>query len=346
MRASFILAAVLASSLVVAQNDTKGQQQLVGGTGQFGTTYSLKNGLNFAILAGRYSVAPYNSYGALSVDNDHKLVVLDLAIKNATPQDQFFNPDSMFTLVDDKDQVYPDSGSLMLESQGNKDFSATLRPGQGLGQPALKDPLHIAFIVPAKARINKIMLNVGRLNTNEQVVRYLLVAPPAKPSAPDAPKNFLAPLPDYMRDPADSWGATALEEGKGAPNVFLPTGAYEVRFDGLTSTTDAIFNGAAPDDGKTYVVMAITARHPMTGEIGLFDLEGGDAPQWQIKDADGEVYKPIGYRKSKADEDPDHTFHLNDEYSFRVVFALPRSAKPKTLTIGAGNGHRYTLAAG
>jgi len=45
---------------------------------------------------------------------------------------------------------------------GNKGVVGTLRPGQGVGQPGLKDGLHLIFTVPGIVRIVKIMVNNGR----------------------------------------------------------------------------------------------------------------------------------------------------------------------------------------
>ncbi|MBV9469247.1 MAG: hypothetical protein JOZ57_08365, partial [Abitibacteriaceae bacterium] len=122
-----------------AVNQVKGQQQLAGASVQFGTVYSLKNGFNFAVLAARYTLEPFVAYAPLTAKTDMKLLVLDFAIKNANPDDNFFNPEDMLTLVDDKGQLYT-GGSMALSSKKADTASVTLRPGQGLGQPELKDP--------------------------------------------------------------------------------------------------------------------------------------------------------------------------------------------------------------
>src|SRR5438309_12007125 len=79
------------------KNETKGQGQLAGGNGQFGVIYTLQDKLNFEILSAKYTLEPFNSYDLTVVDVDQKLLVLDIAVKNATPNDYFVNNDGMFT---------------------------------------------------------------------------------------------------------------------------------------------------------------------------------------------------------------------------------------------------------
>lgn len=341
LRLTILLSIFAVFTFSPAQNDVKGQKQLTGGLGQFGTTYTLKNGWNFTILSAKYTLDPFNSYGPVMADSDSKLVVIDFAIKNATPSDAFISIDGLFTLVDDKEQLYP-GGSMTLESQGNKESSFNLRPGQGIGQPALKDPLRVAFMIPSKAHIAKIMINQGRLNTNEEVFRYLLTAPPK--TADSKEKTFLAPLPEPARDPADPFGCVALDVCKATMGAYVPSGPFFLRCDSLTSTSDPIFGGNPPDDGKKYWVATMSVKAGLQQERGMFDVEGGDGPLYEIKDSDGETYKPLGFRKPKADEDPDHQFkEMGEEYTFRIVFALPKDAKPKKFQLGAGGMHRWSI---
>lgn len=337
---TFIFAIAVSSSFA-QQNQVKGQNQLAGGAAQFGVVYSLKNGFNLAVLGARYTLEPYNAYTYLLADSDKKNLVLDLAVKNATSQDAFFSIDGMFTLIDDAGQTYT-GGSLMLESRANDSSSATLRPGQGLGQAALKDPLHIAFQVPNKAKIVKVMLNVGRLNTSEDVIRFNLVAPP-KPGTEAANKTFIAPLPENARDASDPLGALPLAEGKGGYGIYLPSGGFLLKANELTTPGDAKFGDNAPEDGKKFVVVSFTAKSMLNADQSMFDVEGGDEPLYKLVDADGETYHPTGFRKMKADEDPDHTFKLGDEYSYRVFFTLPKDSKPVKLVYGAHNSHVWSI---
>jgi hypothetical protein len=324
-----------------AGNQVKGQGQLAGSSAEFGTVYSLQNGFNLAILSARYTVEPYVAYTPLSAGTDKKLFVLGLAIKNARPDDNYFSIDSLFTLVDDTGATYP-NGSLRLVSRATDSASVTLRPGQGVGQPALNDPLEIAFELPAKAKIVKVMVNQGRATVpGEQVLRYYLAgATRANAGADGDPKNVAAPLPAEERDPSDPSGATLSDESKGTKGQFVTSGWFGLRFDGLAYTTDAL-KGDPPPDGKKYAVVTVTARSLSERVLSMFDVTEGDAPLYEITDADGERYKPEFYRKLKADEDPEREFKKGDEYAFRVVFVLPKDAAAKKLVLGTGGALKW-----
>lgn len=324
----------------VPQNQTKGQGQLQGGNGQFGTVYTLTSNFNFEIVGARYTLEPFNAYTVVTAGTDKKLLVLDIAVKNVSTSDNFFNPDSMFTLVDEKGQLY-NGGSLALQSKAADSGSFTLRPGQGQGQPALKDPLQIAWELPAKARIVKIMINQARQGRKEEVFRYY-IAGATKAEAGEAgdPKNVITPLPAESRDPADASGSSPLDESKGAPGVYVPSGYFNIRFDGLTYSTEPL-NGNPPEDGKKFAIATVTAKNPLDKGVGMFDAEGGDSPLYEITDADGEHYKPVFYRKAKRDEDAEHDFKKGDEYTFRVVFQMPKDAVAKKLVLGTGAAHKW-----
>lgn len=319
----------------------KGQGQLAGGNGQFGTVYSLKNGFNFAILGARYTMDPFVAYEQLTPKADQKLLVLDIAIKNARPEDAYLDFGPLLTIVDAQNQIV-EGGSLGLASLRSKAPNLSLRPGQGLGQTALNDPLRVAFAVPAAARVVKVMVNQGRLGSAESVLRYY-VAGVTKEEAGAAgdPKNVIAPLPDAVRDPSDRSGAVATAEGKAAVGGFVPSGVYMLRVDSVAISTDPAL-GELPE-GKRYFVATITARSATDREASFFDVTGGDSPSWELTTADGERVGPAAYKKSATGEDADHTFKGGDEYAFRVVFTIGAEAAPKKLVIGAGNSRKWAI---
>ncbi|HWD37537.1 MAG TPA: hypothetical protein VG944_01700 [Fimbriimonas sp.] len=321
------------------KNEVKGQQQLSGSMAQIGTTYTLKSKLNITILAARYSVDAFDGYTGTFPGADEKVLVFDLAIKNAAPDDQFIDPNGWFTAVDDKGQQYTD-GELILASTGAAGVSVTLKPGQGLGQPELKDPLRFVLHVGAKAKINKLIFGVGRLNTSEDVMRYMFVEPPKDP-AHATNKNFIAPLPDDVRDPSDPLGALALDEGKAVIGQYYPSGPFSIKCTDLSSPAGATFGGNPPDDGKRFVVATITGRYELGKDETAFDLGGGGGPAYEITDTDGEKYQMAGMRKLKTDEDVDHGFKRGEEYSVRLFFVLPKEAKIKHFTMAASNGRKW-----
>lgn len=339
----FALIGVLAISTAFAQvkkpvqkpNQVKGQGQLNGGQISFGTIYSLKNGFNFEILSARYTTDAFDAYSLLTPRSDEKVLVLDIAIKNARPEDNWFTADSLFNLVDSDGNTYNLTPSTMLVSKGSGETSFNLKPGQGLGQPALKDPVEVAWVIPAKARITKIILLQGRLNSSEDVLRYMIAEPPKDPATSKNP-NFIAPLPEVSRVDGDTWGSTLTPESKGKMGSWVHSGYYDFRVEKVDENFSGQFNGNPAEEGKRLVVMNVTVKNVTTPEIGLFEATGGDSPTWAITDEDGEIYKPIGYRKPSSDEDPDRRLKKGDSYTMRIFFQLPAAAKIKHYTIGAG----------
>jgi hypothetical protein len=327
-----------------AKNEVKGQGQLEGFKCQFKTVYSLQHGFNFAILSGCYTIEPFISYDTPTAGTNEKLVVLDIAIKNAKPEDNWFPTDDLFTLVDDKGQLYPYK-SFALVSKGYDAPDLNLRPGQGLGQPEQKDPLRFAFVVPAKARIVKIMVNHGRVGKqNEKALRYYVAGATKAEAGEDGdPMNVIASLPEVVKDPSDHSGAVALDEGKGAPGVYLPSGCFYLRLDGFAYSTEPLLDGNPPEEGKRFAVATVTVKNIANKPVSMFEALGGDAPLYEISDSDGETEKPTAFRKATRDESPECEFKQGSEYKFRILFTLPKEAVAKKLVLGTIDARKWVF---
>lgn len=322
-----------------APNQTKGQGQVVGADGQFGVVYSLKNGLNFAIVGARYGDESVSCYSGLFPNDGEKIFTVDVAVKNATPadNDHFGSGNSLVSLIDQNGQKY-DNGTVSLQSGGEKELFVNLKPGQGLGQPDLKDPLRIHFAVPDKARIVKVIVNQGRLNRNEEVIRYY-VAGATKAEAGEAgdPKNVVAGLPERLRDPADPSGATALAMTKGAPGTFVPSGSYALRLDGFAYVTGKIGDNEL-EEGKRFGVATVTVKNTALHPQNRFDAL---SPETQLADADGEKYTRLIVLKAKRDEEYSGSdIEPGGEIAVRVVFAIPKDAAAKTLILRTNKGRK------
>lgn len=308
--------------------------------GQFGVTYTLTNGFNFTLLSARYTMEPINTGSPVVAVDDNKILVIQVAIKNATPNDNYFDTTGMFTASDASNQVYDVTGTPMLQSLGSGAVTLTLRPGQGLGQPSLNDPLTFNAVLPAKAKVDKLILNIGRMGKDESVIRFELKEPPKGDDK--SVKNYISPLPDATIDKSDKWGNVLLSEGAGAFGTEVPSGYFHLKAEAPISPADAVFGGNPPDEGKRYVVVNVTAKSMVDSEVSQFEATG-DSTGYELTDEDGERYQPIGYRKRKADEDPDHTYRKGDEYGYRVFFSVPKDAKLKKLTIGARRGYKWAM---
>lgn len=326
-----------------AENTVKGQNQLAGANGQFGAVYSLKGDFNFSILDAAYTVEPYVAYTPLQAGTETKLFVLDFAIKNVSAVDNFFDPSGFITLVDAGGELYQD-GSVSIKSQGLKAANLVLRPGQGRGQPELKDPLQFGWVLPEKARIVKIMINRGRLGKNEEVVRYY-VAGATKAEAGEAgdPKNVVRPLPQAVRDPEDPSGINPIAIGKTKIGEFATTGSFSVRCDSLVYTDKALVDEQVPEEGHRFAVATFTARALTPRELPFFELQGGDSPLFQLTDGDGEKVNPITFLKANKGEPADRTFKMQgEEYSFRAVFQIKNDQTVKAIQFGAGECRRWS----
>lgn len=322
-------------------NETKGQGQLAGANGQFGVIYTLKDNMNFQILSAKYKTDSFSAYAPVIPKSDEKLVVLEVAVKNTRPQD-YYTELNFFTLVDEKGELYSNSSSA-LESKGMDAFSINLRPGQGLGQPALKDPLRVAVLVPAKARIVKVMVNQGRLGRNEEVLRFF-VAGATKAEAGEAgdPKNVISPLPENVRDASHPSGALALAEGKAKKGELHATGVALLRFDKMQISSSEKLDGNPPEEGKAFAIATMTVKSNWDKEFSYFEVTG-EEDDYELTTEDGESVKAVAFRKPKSDSAPERNFKKGDEYAYRVFFSVPKDAKFKKLVFKGNNGRKWAI---
>lgn len=346
MRYGSCLAAVLALSLCshsTAQsqkNEVKGQGQLSGAYGTFGQTYTMTSGFNLTIYTAKCSVDPYACYannGVWTPKAGEKLVILEFGLKNANPDDKDFGDGSgYFTLVDQSGEKYESSG-LAFESTGSKGVFLTLKPGQGAGTPELKDPLRIGFIVPMKARVDKLIVHEGRKGKNEEVLRYLIAGSDAQAD----PKNILKALPDSIRDPEDKSGSVGLETGKAEVGKPFSSGAYRYVVSSIAKVEGPKFGETDVEEGK--VVWTATVAITALGEgLSLFDAQSDEV---FMADADGERYQALGYYKAKSDEQADsgRPMPKGEAYTVRIAFLLPKAASPTKFVLKANSAIPWAI---
>lgn len=326
-------------------NQVKGQGQLAGVNGQFGVVYSLSNGFNMALLGARYTIEPFDCLDAAVAQPNQKLIVLDLAIKNASPEDNWFSLDDFITLVDSAGNTYTRMSNVMRESTGSGRVEMTLRPGQGLGHRELKDPLRFAMMIPDDARIVKIMVNRPRRSTKEQVIRYY-VAGATKAEAGEAgdPKNVIEGLPAGVRDPKDSSGAVALEMPTAELGKYFTSGGFALRLDRAAIQPASPTEERETSEDERYLVCTLTAK-ALIGreELSMFDVTGADPPSHVATLADGDTVNPLVYRHATRDAAPEHSFRKGVERTYRVVFVLPADGEAATLTFGAREGRLWSV---
>jgi len=322
------------------KNQVKGQGQVSGAYGTFGQTYTMVSGFNLTLYSAKCSVEPYVCYsnnGLWIPKADEKLVVLDFGVKNANPQDKDFGDGSgYFTLIDQSGEKYQ-SGGLAMESTKSKGVFLTLKPGQGAGTPELKDPLRVAFLVPLKSRIDKIIVNEGRKGKNEEVLRYLVAG-----NDPQADvKNIVKPLPEAVRDGSDKSGHVGKPAGDAAIGKPFVSGGYRYQVESIQKLEASTFANESVEEGK--VVWTATVSITALGEgMALFD---GQSDEVFLSDSDGERYSTRGYYKSKSDEvaDSGRAMPTGEAYTVRLAFVLPKNADPKALTLRANGCIPYVI---
>ena len=321
------------------KNETKGQGQLAGGLVKFGEVYSLKDGLNFEILKASYSMEPFMSYAKESATPEKKFVILDIAIKNATPSDNDHFPE--MSLIDSAGKKYDlGSGMVALTSTGVGDYYANLKPGQGYGQPSLNDPLRVGFLVPLDAKITKIIVNQPRLNRKEEVVRYLMAGTDKEAD----PKNVIAPLPKSIADPSDPTGAVAADHGRAAIGEAFTSYFGSFKITKVTTTTDAVRDGKFPESGKQFVVVSVTVKNISKKPVSFFYLL--DAGKTTVKDQDGEKSEIVDFLKASSNEQfntDGKEVDGGDELSFRMVFQVSDKAKLASLNFAANGGYPWMI---
>ncbi len=329
---------------VKSQDITKGQGQVQGGDGVFGTVYTLNSGWNFTLLKARYQVDPHDSYAGVRAKPDEKLLVLSVAIKNTDPSDKYFGG-LEWQAVDEAGHDYA-SQDYRLSSIGSTSNSLNLKPGQGAGQFPDKDELAVAFEVPAKARISKLILKDGRkFVKGEAVVRYFIadVATKERDGQIGNPKNAIARLPDFVRDPADKLGAVALDQPVIKMGQAVPTGFYSVSVDSVTLSSTEKLKDQPPGEGKKFAIATFTAKNIFAKELGLFDLLATD--EMVIRDSENDKYPAdsTGARRATRDDSVADNLMIKpgESTTFRLFFEVPKDAKLKSLTFGQGNGRKY-----
>jgi hypothetical protein len=343
-----IATAIMATSTLAAPkkqsatgHSVKGQSQIAGGFGRFGTVYTLKDQMNYEILSAGYTLDPFVAYWPARVKRGEKFLVLHIALKNARDSRQGYGDgNGFYTLVDSHGQTYVSPPTLELASAGLKDFDTGLNPGQGMGQPALNDPLTEAFELPGNARVVKIIVNRSALGMSGNVLRYYIAgATKDEAGEPGDPNNVIAGLPANVKDPSDPSGSTPLDPGNGKLGDYLPSGNLYIRLDKFEYSTTATDGGSPPRADQKFAIATVTVKTPIT-RVSMFDVNAGDTST-QVLTADGDRIKPADYLKATSDKPAEHDFEPGDEYTFRILFAIDSGTTVKTLTLGTGGASAW-----
>ncbi len=314
------------------KNETKGQNQLTGGLVKFGEIYTMNPGYNLQILKAKYTVEPFTSYGGKLNGRDTKLVVLDVAFKNARPEANDRMNIDLFSIIDSTGKVY--NGEIQLKSYKCRELYINLKPGQGLGQVGLNDPLQVAFEVPLDAVITKIMVNQPRLGKKEEVLRYLIAGTDKEAD----PTNVITPLPSDVADPAN--GAIATKYGKVTVGKPFYSGYYTYIVEKV-ETVGKLSDQLDPGEGKKFLVVTLTTKNGYGKQVNYYDSILGESV---AIDADGDsVALTSIVKKSSTTEVTTSTIEDGESITTRLVFTIGADQKLKSLKL-VGPRYPWILA--
>ena len=316
---------------------------MAGADGHFGTVYTLKSNFNVALLSAHYTLEPFNYTENVYPAKNEKLLIVDIAAKNVDSKDNNFYTNNTFMTAIDAQGVETKNKVVSLASRAEETNDPTIKPGQGLGQPGLHDPLRVVFIVPATSRIVKLILNFGRKGRAEEVVRYYIAgATKEEAGEPGDPANIVAPLPAAVRDPADPTGDTPLALGKAPASGTVISGPFALHLDSFTYTRDPAVgdDGRAPNEDEQFAVATITATTLIVGKRTPDPILTDEVI---VKDADGETVKPRYRMKAhgSAAMDFGHVIPKGESYTFRLVFPVHKATPQRTLILGINQGRLW-----
>jgi len=294
----------------------KGTQQMAGGQGAFGVTYTLIDGggwgpINFTIKSVEYTVArvsisPTWMYAPKA---NEKIMLIRYRVKNPNSEDFYYSGRHLFQTVDLNDTTLDDCGDSRRESE-TQPIAVSIKPGQGI------EDLITYAVVTAKGPIPKLILQLGKPGSTDQVTRFVLGTAP----------NTVAPIPAPYADPTDPTGATALSNIKASIGTTYIAGYFDMSLDSAVLAPGP-FGDTAADDGKKFLVATITATNKGLGQIYVGDIFGGT-----VVTSDGDKITDHAVLKAKRDEAWDgRQIDPGETVTLRLLFQVPSDATVKSL---------------
>lgn len=324
------LAAVLAASSINAEAQgtkkptkpgpgTLGTQQMKGGDGLVGTTYSFTDGngmvINAKLTGIEYSVTRHNiaSQNCIVPKAGEKLLILHWDVQNPLPTDEYLSGTCLpFSTVAADGQLRDHSEERRL-ANGKEPLSITLKPGQ-------KAPAELVAVgvVPAAGGVPKLIVNYGRKGTTEMVTRYMFGKAP----------NIIKPLPAVDADPADSTGATAAATVPAKIGVTYPLGYLDFSISSIAFAPGPLATNSA-GDGKRFLVVTFSVTNKSWGKRYVNEFASAT-----LVTADDEKTKEFLLIKGKRDEAAEGIdMEADESATFRMAFVVPNDTTGKKLTL-------------
>jgi hypothetical protein len=298
-------------------HETLGTQQLKGGFGEFGSTYTLgkTNPWNVRVKSAEYSVDTIAIGDRIVYPKaDEKLLILHYVVHNPQQREAGMRFDTLrLTAVDAKDKNWEWRGDVGNETTGE-------RVDQRF-KPAQKMDVFAVLTVPAAGEIPKMMIQ----GSDELVIRYDLRGKVRGLTAPYA-------------DPADTTGATARAVVPAEYDVLYPLGPYGLQVNGTSFREEAIGN-VKPDKKERLLVVDISVKNLGRRPNGL----RFDTLRVTLKDADGvdiparqDLYRSSSDTSLSVSVDPDQ------QIKGRLLLKINKELDPKSMVFSYGdNGRQF-----
>ncbi len=310
-------------------NQTKGREQQQGGPGVFGTTYSIRgyfNNFNISLDKAWYDVAVPAGY-ALPPQRTEKFLYTNWSIKNTAAGSQGMPGDGIPVSLVFADGNTKDDYIRLYRRVDSQPLTLDFKPGQGVNDV-------VGFLVmPADARVTKIILNVARAQVaSEQVIRYFVVGG-GTDTKPD-PKNVIAPLSTAWRDTTDASGAKALETTKAEFGQEYAISMFAATVESISFAQK--FGDTTAADDQRLVIATLKIRNPLGSNISFGTTGMRSGMELLVVDGDGETANVSSQWFKATREEPvgDHEIKPDETYRVRVVFPIRKFDKPlKSLTL-------------
>lgn len=296
---------------------TLGTQQMKGGDGLVGTTFTDGNGLvlNAKLIGAEYTVSRHNiSHSTCVVPKvGEKLLILRWDVQNPLTVDQYINGQAFsFATVASDNQLRKNSEYYRLATAKDT-LGNSIKPGQHL--PA---ELIGVEVVPAAGAVPKLILNYGRKGTTEKVTRYIFGKAP----------NIIKALAEGDADPADPTRASAAEQVPAKIGVTYPLGFLDFTISDIAFVPGPLAKTNA-GEGKRFLVVTFSVVNKSWGKQYENQFVAST-----LYTSDDEKTKAFLLLKSKRDEMAEGTmFEADDSGTYRMAFIVPNDTTGKKLTL-------------
>lgn len=320
------------TAALAATPAVQGTQQLKGGDGQLGKTYTLNLGtpqaLNFTLnkvdyLAGRFLIDPGTpDERDYLQDSGKKLVVLHFTVQNPQKVKYRLRYDSVNIMGVDSNnkEVTRARSSGLYDEISRKTINMDLQPAQKVNAVVL-------LALDSRASLPKLMVEANK--ATKAVWRYNLA-------------GKVTPVGDPFRDPSVADGSASLDQGIPLKlNYYVPTKEVDFKVTGLQYSPNDTLDLKVPAGGKILLIN-LSFRNPHFRPFRL----GNAFPPVRVKvfDQDDIAGGQSGkLHFASRDQQLEGELNSGKELGVRLAVALPGSLMPKRLEFTDGLKRTYNI---